>query len=91
MDAAIAHSKSKMLCQKCLKILFHRNNVPAHTSAASFVNTKLHDLRYQVLLLPSYSPDLAPSDKYMSPNMRKCLLKKIFIERSGDCRNNCLL
>ncbi|CAK9827603.1 Mariner Mos1 transposase [Anthophora retusa] len=37
------------------------------------------ELGYQILPHPPYSPDLAPSDYYLFPNMKKRLAGKIFL------------
>lgn len=58
------------------KVLFHQDNAPAHSSAIA--TTKLFELRYEVLPHPPYSPDLAPSDYYLFPNMKKWLAGKRF-------------
>ena len=42
------------------KVLFHHDNATA----------KLFDLRYEIRRHPSYSPDLAPSDYFLFPNMK---------------------
>ena len=42
------------------KILFQDDNTPSHTSNIS--QAKKHELGFESLLHPSYSPDLAPSD-----------------------------
>lgn len=34
---------------------------------------KLRDLRYELLAHPPYSPDLAPSDFYLFPHLKKFL------------------
>lgn len=39
---------------------------------------KLHKLRYQLLSHPPYSPDLAPYDFFLFPNMKKWLFGKKF-------------
>ncbi|CAK9833202.1 Mariner Mos1 transposase [Anthophora retusa] len=59
------------------KVLFHHDNAPAHTSA--IVAKKLLELGYQILPHPPYSPDLAPSDYYLFPNMKKRLAGKKFL------------
>ncbi|CAK9816389.1 Mariner Mos1 transposase [Anthophora quadrimaculata] len=59
------------------KVLFHHDNAPAHTSA--IVAKKLLELGYQILPHPPYSPDLAPSDYYLFPNMKKWLAGKKFL------------
>ncbi|EFN73949.1 hypothetical protein EAG_11888, partial [Camponotus floridanus] len=39
---------------------------------------KLMELRFQLVLQPLYSPDLAPSDYYLFPNMKKRLTGRRF-------------
>ena len=56
------------------KKLFHHDNAPAHTSAIS--TAQLFDLRYEIL--PPYSPDLAPFDYFLCPNMKTWLGGKRF-------------
>lgn len=53
------------------KVLFHQDNAPAH--ASHIVGAKLHELGYEVLPHAPYSPDLAPSDYYLFPNLKKWL------------------
>ena len=52
-------------------MLFHHDNAPAHTSA--IVTAKLFDVRYEILPHPPYSPDFAPSDYFLFPNMKTWL------------------
>ena len=42
------------------KVFFHEDNAPCHKSIAAMA--KLHELHFEFLLHPPYSPDLAPSD-----------------------------
>ena len=58
------------------KVLFHHDNAPAHSSAIAIA--KLVELRYELLSHPPYSPDLAPCDFYLFPNMKKWLGGKRF-------------
>ena len=58
------------------KVLFHHDNVPAHTSAIA--TAKLFNLLYEILPNPPYSPDLAPSDYFLFPNMKTWLGDKRF-------------
>lgn len=58
------------------KVLFHHDNAPAHTSAVAMA--KLVELRYELLSHPPYSPDLAPSDYFLFPNLKKSLAGKRF-------------
>ena len=57
-------------------MLFHHDNAPAYTSAIA--TAKLFYLRYEILPHPPYSPDLAPSDYFLFPNMKIWLGSKIF-------------
>jgi histone-lysine N-methyltransferase SETMAR len=58
------------------KVLFHHDNAPAHSS--SIARAKLVELRYELLPHPPYSPDLAPCDFFLFPNMKKWLGGKRF-------------
>jgi len=58
------------------KVLFHHDNAPAHTSA--IVVAKLMEIGFQLVSHPPYSPDLAPSDYYLFPNLKKWLAGKRF-------------
>lgn len=58
------------------KVLFHHDNAPAHSSAIA--TAKLVELRYELLPHPPYSPDLAPSDFFLFPNLKKWLGGKRF-------------
>jgi len=58
------------------KVLFHHDNAPAHTSAV--VAAKLMEIGFRLVPHPPYSPDLAPSDYYLFPNMKKWLAGKRF-------------
>lgn len=59
------------------KILFHQDNAPAHKNALAMV--KLKDLKYELLEHPPYSPDLAPSDFHLFPNLKKFVAGKRFL------------
>ncbi|XP_055306592.1 histone-lysine N-methyltransferase SETMAR-like, partial [Sitodiplosis mosellana] len=58
------------------KVLFHRDNASSHKSAVAMA--KIHELRYEVLPHPAYSPDLAPCDFHLFPNLKKWLGGKRF-------------
>ncbi|KMQ82022.1 mariner transposase, partial [Lasius niger] len=58
------------------KILFHHDNAPAHTAAIAMA--KIVKLQYELLPHPPYSPDLAPCDFFLFPNMKKWLGGKRF-------------
>ena len=40
---------------------------------------KLHELDFELLLHPSYSPDLAPSDNWLFANLKRMLQGKRFV------------
>ena len=56
------------------KVLFHHDNVPAHSSG--IVSAKLHGLRYELLPNPLYSSDLVPCDFFLFLNMKMWLAVK---------------
>ncbi|KMQ87583.1 mariner transposase [Lasius niger] len=58
------------------KLLFHQDNAPAHTSVVAMA--KVHELGYELLPHPPYSPDLAPCDFFLFPNLKIWLGGKRF-------------
>lgn len=50
------------------KILFHRDNTPAHRSLIAM--GKIHELRYELLPRLAYSPGLAPCGFHLFPNLK---------------------
>ena len=52
-------------------VLFHQDNVPAHKSVVTMA--AVHDCGFELVDHPPYSPDLAPSDYFLFPNMKKTL------------------
>ena len=52
------------------KVLFHQDNARVHTCPAPMA--KLNEFRYELLPHSAYSPDLAPSDYFLFPNLKKC-------------------
>ena len=63
------------------QVLFHQDNAPAHTSAISMA--KIHELHYKLIPHPPYSPDLAPSDFFLFPNMKNWLAGKKFLSNDA--------
>ncbi|KYQ49483.1 hypothetical protein ALC60_11449 [Trachymyrmex zeteki] len=51
------------------KVLFHQDNVQVHTCPAPMA--KFNEFRYELLPHPAYSPDLAPCDYFLFPNLKK--------------------
>lgn len=61
-------------------ILFLQDNAPAHK--ATRTSDVLKDLGFKCIEHPPYSPDLAPSDYFLFPNLKKNLKGKKFSEDS---------
>ena len=51
------------------KVLFHQDNARVHVVSIA----KFHELRYELLPHPPYSPDSAPSDNFLFANLKKWL------------------
>jgi [histone H3]-lysine36 N-dimethyltransferase SETMAR len=67
--------KKKLPHLKKKKVLFHQDNAPVHKSIKN--QSILHELDYQLLPHPPYSPNLAPSDFYFClQTLKGCLLEK---------------
>jgi len=58
------------------KVLFHQDNAPVHTSVIAVA--KINELNFELLPHAPYSPDLAPSDYFLFPNLKKWLGGKRF-------------
>ncbi|GBP03932.1 Histone-lysine N-methyltransferase SETMAR [Eumeta japonica] len=58
------------------KVLFHQDNARVHTCLVTMA--KIHELRYELLPHPAYSPDLASCDYYLFSNLKKWLGGKRF-------------
>ncbi|KAG5309730.1 MOS1T transposase, partial [Pseudoatta argentina] len=61
------------------KVLFHQDNARVHTCPA--LMAKFNEFRYEFLPHPAYSPDLAPCDYFLFPNLKKCFAEKGFTTR----------
>lgn len=59
------------------KILFHQDNARVHTCAVSMA--KIQELKFELVDHPPYSPDLAPSDFFLFPNLKKWLAGQRFM------------
>ena len=55
-------------------VLFHQDNAPAHKSVVAMA--AVHDRGFELVDCPPYSPDLAPCDYFLFPNMKKEKKKK---------------
>ena len=58
------------------KVLLHQENARVHTCAVAMA--KIESLRFELLEHPPYSPDLAPCDYFLFPNLKKWLGGKRF-------------
>ena len=61
---------------KNIKILFRDDNAPSHTS--NIAQAKKHELGFESLSHPPYSPGLALSDYYLFPNLKRWLCGRRF-------------
>ena len=55
-------------------VILQHDNAPAHTS--HLVLSTIHNLKYELLRHPSYSPDLSPSDYFLFPILKKIILEE---------------
>ena len=62
-------------------VILHHDNASAHTSYS--VLSAMHNLRYELLHHPPYSPDLTPSDYYLFPFSKKYLKARCYEDRSA--------
>ena len=60
---------ANLLMQLTKGVLFHQDNAPAHKSVVAMVAVR--DCGFELVDHLPYSPDLAPSDYYLFPNMKK--------------------
>lgn len=58
------------------KVMFHHNNIRVHRCVITMA--KVHQLNYELLPHPPYSPDLAPSNYFLFPNLKKWLGSRRF-------------
>ena len=57
-------------------VLFQQDSAPCHKSITTMA--KLHELHFELLPRPPYSPDLAPSDYWLLADLKRMLQGKIF-------------
>jgi histone-lysine N-methyltransferase SETMAR len=57
-------------------VLFHQDNAPAHKSTVAMA--AINECGFELLEHPPYSPDLAPSDYYLFPKLKKELSGRHF-------------
>ncbi|KAG5336727.1 SETMR methyltransferase, partial [Acromyrmex heyeri] len=61
------------------KVLFHQDNARVRTCLT--LMAKFNEFRYELLPHPAYSPDLAPCDYFLFPNLKKWFGGKRFTTR----------
>ena len=61
--------KSKRPGKLTKGILFDQDNTPPHKAAVTMAT--IRDCGFEIVPHPPYSPDLAPSDYYLFPNLKK--------------------
>ena len=69
----IAKKRPRM---KKKKVFFHQDNGSCHRTIATMA--KLHELHFELLPYPPYSPDLAPSNYHLFADLKRMLQGKIF-------------
>ena len=78
--ALLVHLKEEIAKErpqlKKTKVLFHEDNVPCHKLIATMA--KLHELHFELLLHPPYSPDLTPSEYWLFADLKRMLQRKRF-------------
>lgn len=57
-------------------VLYHQDNAPPHKSVVAMATVR--DCGFELVPHPPYSPDLAPSDFHLFPNLKKQLAGKHF-------------
>ena len=62
------------------RVIFYQDNAPSHRAAST--QAVIHDLGFELLEHPAYSPDLAPCDFFLFPAMKKNLRGQHFDELS---------
>ena len=66
-----------------LAVVFHQDNAPAHK--AKMTQDLLRSFKWEILEHPSYSPNLAPCDFYLFPQVKK-LLKGYHFKTEAEVR-----
>ena len=76
LDRLVEEIRKKWPHLKNKKTILHHDNTPSHTS--NIAQAKRHELGFESLPHPPYSPDLAPSDYYLFPNLKRWLCGRRF-------------
>jgi len=76
LDRLKEELKKKRPRLTCKKVLFYQDNMPSHKSTVAMA--KLHELGCELIPHPPYSPDLAPCNFFLFPNLKTWLDGKKF-------------
>ncbi len=76
LPGTIRMEKFQRPLMKKKKIIFCQDNAPCHKSMK--MTAKLNELAFSVLPRPPYFSDLAPSDYWVSADLKKMLQRKRF-------------
>ena len=76
LDRLVDEIRKKRPHLRKKRILFHNDNTPSHTS--NIAQAKKHELGFESLPHPPYSPDLAPCNYYLFTNLKRWLCGKHF-------------
>ena len=76
LDRLVDEIRKKRPHLKNTKILFRDDNAPSHTS--NIAKVKKHELGFESLPHPPYSPNLDPSEYYLFPNLKRWLYGRRF-------------
>ena len=68
------------------KMLFHQDNAPVYTSIIAMA--KISELKFELLPHAPYSPDLALSDYFLFPNLKKWLGDRRFTNEEVESAVN---
>ncbi|GBP19909.1 Histone-lysine N-methyltransferase SETMAR [Eumeta japonica] len=63
------------------KVLFHQDYARVHTCLVTMA--KIHELRYELLPHPAYSPDLAPCAYYLFPNLNGWVVRDLSLMKKS--------
>jgi histone-lysine N-methyltransferase SETMAR len=78
LDMLEAYLEGKRPNLQKRNIRFHQDNAPSHSSAVAIAIT--HELRFEMHDRPHHSPDPAPSDFFLFPNLNIALGGQIFVK-----------
>ena len=76
LDRLVDEIRKKRPHLKKKEILLHDDNATSHTS--NIAQAEKHELGFESLTHPLYSPELAPSDCYLFPNLKRWLCGRRF-------------